>query len=200
MYRRLLFVCVAVLTLLVPSAAAANSIFAFSDRQPNLPEKSVVLTFDDGPSAYTAQILSILRREQVHATFFVVGNQVLHYPGMVHAAYEQGNEIGNHTFTHVNLQSVPDWRIKEELNLDELVIIHETGHETRLMRPPYLGSDNISASNLMFIRKLLGMGYIVAGEDIDTGDWKRPGAPAIVRSATAGGAYCTSTCDWFGSS
>lgn len=168
------------------AAAGASSLYVRTAEPPMFPSKTVVLTFDDGPSAYTLQIAAILQRSRVTATFFIVGNQALRYPSVLRQLYADGDEIGNHTFTHPDLETLPSWRIKEELNLNELIIIGQTGHETRLMRPPYLGSDNLSASSRDLIYSLEEQGYIVAGEDIDTGDWQKPGIAKIIKAATNG--------------
>lgn len=64
------------------------------------PAKVVYLTFDDGPSLNTPQILKILKDEGVHATFFVIGTQIQKYPDLLKQEYAEGNAIGNHTFSH----------------------------------------------------------------------------------------------------
>jgi len=169
-----------------PAITFANNLYLSNGQQPDIPPKTVVLTFDDGPSPYTPKILAILRAEHVSATFFVVGNQAITYPAELQAMYEQGDEIGNHTFTHPNLQTLPQWRVREELNLTELVIIRQTGHNTRLMRPPYLGSDVLNTSSKTLINNLTGQGYVVVGEDIDTEDWRRPDVASITEAAVVG--------------
>lgn len=169
-----------------PAKASASNLYLSNGQQPDIPQKTVVLTFDDGPSPYTPRILAILKAEQVPATFFVIGNQAIRYPDELKTMYDQGDEIGNHTFTHPDLQTLPSWRIREELNLTELLVIHQTGHNTRLMRPPYLGSDVLSASSKTLVHRLVGQGYLVAGEDTDTSDWRKPGKTKIIQAALAG--------------
>ncbi len=171
------------LAVMRPGAAYANNVFLNNGQRPDLPDKTVVLTFDDGPSKYTSKILDILQAQHVPATFFVIGDQAINYPSDLKTMYAQGHEIGNHTFTHPDLSTKPSWRVREELNLTELVIIHETGHSTRLMRPPYLGSDVLSASSQTLVNKLTRQGYIVVGEDVDASDWRRPGTVKIVQAA-----------------
>ena len=186
MLKRLLVVVISISVIASnTSTAFANNLYLSNNQQPQLPDKTVVLTFDDGPSPYTFKILSILQTENVPATFFVIGKQAIKYPAELQAIYRDGYEIGNHTFTHPNLQTMPGWRIREELNLTELIIIKQTGHNTRLMRPPYLGSDVLSASSNELITRLTAQGYVVAGEDIDTGDWSKPGVTKIIETAKA---------------
>jgi len=188
MLRRNILAVILMLLLLTisPARTFANNLYLSNGQQPDIPPKTVVLTFDDGPSPYTPKILAILRAEHVSATFFVVGNQAITYPAELQAMYEQGDEIGNHTFTHPNLQTLPQWRVREELNLTELVIIRQTGHNTRLMRPPYLGSDVLNTSSKTLINNLTGQGYVVVGEDIDTEDWRRPDVASITEAAVVG--------------
>jgi peptidoglycan-N-acetylglucosamine deacetylase len=150
--------------------------------QPDLPEKSVALTFDDGPSAYTDQVLDILRREHVHATFFVIGEQAAGRP-LLRRIYEDGHEIGNHTYTHTDLSGKSWWRQLVELNLTRIVIESQTGHSTRVFRPPYLGSDIVPLGALDVIHHAGNLGYITAGMDIDSDDWRRPGTGLVAQAA-----------------
>ena len=73
-----------------------------------IPDK-VVLTFDDGPNPdWTPQILDILKEKQVHAAFFVIGENGAAHPRLVQRILAEGHEVGNHTFTHPNLGDTPD--------------------------------------------------------------------------------------------
>jgi peptidoglycan/xylan/chitin deacetylase (PgdA/CDA1 family) len=62
--------------------------------------KVAYLTFDDGPSSLTAHVLDILKSNDAHATFFVVGEYAVKYPDIIKQTYSEGNSIGNHTWTH----------------------------------------------------------------------------------------------------
>ena len=100
--------------------------------------RRVALTFDDGPNPrWTPQIAGELRRAGVHGTFFLVGSQAARYPGLVRELVRDGDELGNHTFTHVFLSAVPAWEGHLQIELTEAVISGITGHYTRLLRPPY---------------------------------------------------------------
>jgi len=151
----------------------------------NVPPKTVVLTFDDGPSAYTEKILAILKQKHVHAVFFVVGQEALNRP-ILKQIYDDGNEIGNHTYSHPDLTTMSELRIRAELNVNRLIIESQTGHGTRLFRPPYLGSDSLTQQSEDLIRIVDGYGYLTLDEDIDTDDWRRPGVAHIVKAATVG--------------
>lgn len=70
-------------------------------------KKDIALTFDDGPSDITPEILSILRRDHVKATFFMIGRKVVANPKMAKEVVKEGHEIGNHTYDHVPLNALP---------------------------------------------------------------------------------------------
>jgi len=175
--------------LLFPVVASATGSVYLRDSnnsltQPELAAKTVVLTFDDGPSLYTPQILSILREKGIKATFFVVGKESLSHNGSLSDIYRDGHEIGNHTYSHPDLSSLPDWRLQLELSLNRLIIESQIGHSTRLFRPPFLGSDRLTDRSKGLIEKVDQNGYITAGEDIDSQDWRRPGVNQIIHNAT----------------
>ncbi len=174
--------------LLAPVTAYAQNIYLKDSSnqlvQPALPPKTVVLTFDDGPSKYTTQILSILRQKQVKATFFVVGNQAVERP-LLKQMYDEGHEIGNHTYGHPDLSKLPAWRMRLELNLTRFIIASQINHTSRLFRPPFIGSDSLAApAGSPVITQAADLGYITVGETIDSRDWERPGVAQITRNAT----------------
>ena len=77
---------------------------------------TVALTFDDGPHPFfTPRLLEILRRNRIRATFFLVGSQVLSYPDLAKQIADEGHEIGNHTFTHPNLNFLTPTAIQQEI-------------------------------------------------------------------------------------
>lgn len=75
--------------------------------------KEIALTFDDGPhQVYTRKLLDVLNSMNVHATFFLVGKQVVKYPQLIQLEVMDGDEVGNHTYDHVNLTKIsskPSW-------------------------------------------------------------------------------------------
>jgi peptidoglycan/xylan/chitin deacetylase (PgdA/CDA1 family) len=98
----------------------------------------VALTFDDGPdSRFTPQILAILARENVHATFFMVGANVVKHPQIARRVADEGHAIGNHTFTHPDLIVAAPRRVRSEIERTEQAILRATGIRTDLFRPPY---------------------------------------------------------------
>ncbi|HUE27056.1 MAG TPA: polysaccharide deacetylase family protein, partial [Solirubrobacteraceae bacterium] len=84
------------------------------------PGRRIALTFDDGPSPqWTLRIAAELRRAGVAATFFEIGSQAARYPNIVKTLVHDGDEIGNHTFTHVPLSAVPAWEGRMQISLTE---------------------------------------------------------------------------------
>ena len=101
-------------------------------------EKLAALTFDDGPHPeFTPAILDILERYGVRATFFMVGSSVELYPEIAKEVWERGHAIGNHTYTHpANLELLPDWAIRREVERSAEAIERATGERPVLFRPP----------------------------------------------------------------
>ncbi|HET9102751.1 MAG TPA: bifunctional polysaccharide deacetylase/glycosyltransferase family 2 protein [Solirubrobacteraceae bacterium] len=153
------------------------------------PGRRIALTFDDGPDPrWTGRIAGELRAAHVHATFFEIGSQVARYPGLVHELVRDGNEIGNHTFTHVLLSGVPAWQRRLQLGLTEAAIAGVTGHYARLIRPPYSATpDAVTPLDERVLAQLAGRRYYIVLANFDSEDWKRPGVPAILRNASPPG-------------
>lgn len=128
------------------------------------PDKPMVaLTFDDGPSIYTPEILKTLKKYHARATFFIVGERVSSYASTIKQASRQGCEIGSHSYSHANLGISGVATINKELNKTEKKVKSVLGFHTPVMRPPYgsIGND---------LRKLVGKPMILWS--IDTLDWK----------------------------
>ncbi|MFD3838165.1 bifunctional polysaccharide deacetylase/glycosyltransferase family 2 protein [Streptomyces sp. NPDC058642] len=155
----------------------------------SVPDKTIALTFDDGPNpTYTPQVLEILEKYDVPATFFVVGSMVSRYPGIVKDMVEQGNEVGIHTFTHVDLSYQSDARVNREMQQTQLALAGAAGITTTLFRAPYSSeTDAIDNYSWPVYEKLGEDGYTSVFVDTDSDDWKRPGVSKIVKWATPDG-------------
>ena len=104
-------------------------------------EKVVALTFDDAPRPETTeQLMRILLREQVPATFFVIGKQVERFPTVTQEIDANGFTIGNHTYSHINLKQVPLADIETEYAATNDAVRSLVGHGIEFCRPP--GGDN----------------------------------------------------------
>jgi cellulose synthase/poly-beta-1,6-N-acetylglucosamine synthase-like glycosyltransferase/spore germination protein YaaH len=137
-------------------------------------EGLVALTFDDGPDPrWTPQILDILRRHHVNATFFMIGGAAASQPDLVRRVAREGNEIGNHSFLHPNMAHVGPERVRLELAATQRAIESIIGRSTRLFRPPFnADADPSSDGELMPVWVANQAGYVAAGESIDPQDWE----------------------------
>jgi cellulose synthase/poly-beta-1,6-N-acetylglucosamine synthase-like glycosyltransferase/peptidoglycan/xylan/chitin deacetylase (PgdA/CDA1 family) len=152
----------------------------------SVPAGTVAFTFDDGPDPrWTPRVLDVLRRHHAHATFFVIGSRVNQYPDLARRIVDEGNELGVHTFTHVELSTIPSWQRRLELTLAQNAIVGATGRQPTLMRPPYASEpDALRGPDFDALRDVAAAGYLTVLADHDTDDWRRPGVDAIVHAAT----------------
>jgi len=101
-------------------------------------KKLVALTFDDGPSAaFTPRLLDMLEKEDVKATFFVLGCNVKAHPQVVLQIAEAGHQIGSHTMNHKNLTKLSAAELRREIDATATAIEALTGTRPTAMRPPY---------------------------------------------------------------
>ncbi|HSQ36970.1 MAG TPA: polysaccharide deacetylase family protein, partial [Acidimicrobiia bacterium] len=145
----------------------------------------VALTFDDGPSpAYTAQILTILERYGVPATFFVIGRQASENPALLQRMAAGGHSVQNHTYSHYWLTRYSDGTIYDQLARGNQVIAGATGESPHCFRPPF-GAVNDRVRSVA-----AGLGLTSIMWDVDPWDWKHPGPTSVashVLSRTGGG-------------
>ncbi len=136
--------------------------------------KQVAITFDDGPDAeWTPKILDVLKREQAPATFFLIGIQADKYAGITKRIYDEGHEIGNHTFTHPDISNISHSYMKLELNLTERLFASRLGIRTILFRPPYsVDQEPDTADQVRPLEVTQDMGYVTIGNRIDPNDWR----------------------------
>lgn len=98
----------------------------------------VALTFDDGPHpVYTPQLLDGLKERGVHATFFVVGKNILGNEALLKRMETEGHLIGNHTYSHVKLSELDIARACAEVEKTNALICEVTGKEPEFIRPPF---------------------------------------------------------------
>ncbi|MDF6046084.1 polysaccharide deacetylase family protein [Streptomyces sp. JH14] len=155
-------------------------------RTRSVPDKTIVLTFDDGPDPeWTEQVLDILDDNDVPGTFFLVGSMISRYPDVVRRMVDDGNEVGVHTFTHVDLSYQSTARVTREIAQTQLALAGAAGITTTLFRAPYSStSDAIDNYSWPVYKKLGAMGYTSVLIDTDSEDWQQPGVSDIVKWAT----------------
>jgi cellulose synthase/poly-beta-1,6-N-acetylglucosamine synthase-like glycosyltransferase/peptidoglycan/xylan/chitin deacetylase (PgdA/CDA1 family)/spore germination protein YaaH len=134
----------------------------------------IALTFDDGPDPiWTPKILDILKSENVKGCFFVVGENGQANPDLVKRIVNEGNEIGNHSYTHPNLAEVPLRVTDLELNTTQRMIESLTGRSTRFFRAPYFGdAEPRTPDEVVPTVEAQDLGYISVGLHLDPDDWK----------------------------
>ena len=137
------------------------------------PEKTVYLTFDDGPSTYTEKLLDVLKEHNAKATFFIIGNRGR--TEIIKRAYEEGHAIGVHTYTH----EYKDIYKNEQAFFDDFwatqeVIKEATGSYTRIFRFPGGSANTASRRNKGIMTRLTkimeDLGYRYFDWNISSGD------------------------------
>lgn len=145
-------------------------------------QKEIAITFDDGPKRGTTDVLlDGLKERNVSATFFLIGMQVSGLEDLVQRMDEEGHQIGNHTFSHVNLNTLNEYKQNEEITMCSQNIRQCVEREQVCVRPPY-GEVNEC------LRAWIGAPLILWS--VDTNDWTGKTADEIadyiVNEATAG--------------
>ena len=138
--------------------------------------KVVALTIDDGPSpVYTPQVLRILRRYGVTASFSMIGQNAAAFPGVAREVAAAGHMIVNHTWNHYNLGYMPAVAVQEEISRATDAIHAATGERPGMFRAPY-GVWPPAVFSCCARAGLTPLAW-----SVDPRDWSRPGVRAIVR-------------------
>ncbi|HTZ88191.1 MAG TPA: polysaccharide deacetylase family protein [Solirubrobacteraceae bacterium] len=142
--------------------------------------RDVALTFDDGPGPYTPQVLDVLEREHVPATFFVIGQEIHDFGSSTEREIHDGFVIGDHTENHPMMAHLTAHDQKEQLFEQAARIELLGGRKPHLFRPPY-GSFNTTTFHLLHQMKMLMVLW-----SVDTDDYEQPGVETIVKRALEG--------------
>lgn len=130
-------------------------------------EKKISISFDCAwGTEYTDELLDVLERENVRATFFMVEFWTEKYPEYVKKIDEKGHEIGTHSATHSYMSKLSEEEIRQELTSSSQAIEEVTGKKTQLFRPPYGDYDDL------LIDTAKSMGLYSIQWDVDSLDWK----------------------------
>ncbi|WP_407308714.1 polysaccharide deacetylase family protein [Desulfosporosinus sp. SB140] len=143
--------------------------------------QAIGLTFDISWGEKTAEpILDILKREGIHATFFLSSPWAEKHQALVQRMVKEGHEIGSHGNRHIDLNTLGAGEIENEISTSQQVLERVSGQKVRLIRAPNGAYDNkvISVANKL--------GYRVIQWSVDSLDWKRPGPDAVVNNVLNG--------------
>jgi peptidoglycan/xylan/chitin deacetylase (PgdA/CDA1 family) len=122
------------------SMAPKSQLFGQTFTGSKVSSRQIALTFDDGPSAsHTLDLLEVLDKNRVKATFFMIGRYVLQLPKVAEAVARAGHVIGNHTYTHPNLIFCSPTQVRLQLEECERALAEVVGDHSRLFRPPFGG-------------------------------------------------------------
>ena len=130
--------------------------------------KRVAITFDDGPDRrFTPQVLDILKKHDVKATFFLMGSRVKGLPEITERIHQEGHVIGNHSYWHPKVYAESIERMVWEVEETDKQIQETVGYLPKLFRAPYGGLQR------QHVEKLGEMGKSVIGWTVDSLDWKQ---------------------------
>ncbi|MBM2619484.1 polysaccharide deacetylase family protein [Actinoplanes sp. LDG1-06] len=136
--------------------------------------KVVALTFDDGPHpSYTPQVLKLLRKHHIKATFFVIGQQAAAHPDLIRSIVDDGHTVGTHTWSHADLHRLAAGRVRTEVGRAVDTVAATVGRIPHLFRAPYG-----SWSHTVF-EVCASLGQSSIAWDVDPRDWDNPGAGRI---------------------
>lgn len=141
-------------------------------------EKYVALTFDEGPSNQTEEIIRILQEKGVKATFFVLGDKVASNSAAVRAIAESGNEIGTNAYSDVDLRELGASDLRDQITKGFEAVSDAAGTSTALLRPPF---GEFSEENWAAAMDLVS---VVVTWNVDSGDWLLQGADSVIETVT----------------
>lgn len=145
-------------------------------------DKLMALTFDDGPSDATGNILDVLKSYDAHATFFALGNRMKTYKVTLQRIVDEGHEVASHTYSHKDLSTLDEKGILNQINTTNVNFNSITGEKIKYVRPPY-GSYNSKVLNTVSHPLIM---WNIDTKDWDTRDAKKT-ANTVIKKAFNGG-------------
>jgi len=142
-------------------------------------KKVIALTFDDGPGPYTPQVLSVLERYKVPATFFEIGKEIVEYPQYTQMLAAAGYPVADHTWTHPDLATIPVSEFPYQIDQTQNEIRSLTGQTPACVRPP----DDVWDTTVL--DQIAQRGLTTMSYSIDPRDWSLPGTQTIVDRVVA---------------
>jgi len=124
--------------LFLSTTSLSMNAFAEAYTQPQLSEGKIAITFDDGPSPQTINVLEVLKKHDAKATFFCIGHKLEQYGDIVEQMADAGHTVGNHSYSHDNFfPFYSKSKIISEINKTNSIIEGITGKPNQLFRPPF---------------------------------------------------------------
>jgi cellulose synthase/poly-beta-1,6-N-acetylglucosamine synthase-like glycosyltransferase/peptidoglycan/xylan/chitin deacetylase (PgdA/CDA1 family)/spore germination protein YaaH len=133
----------------------------------------VAISFDDGPDPkWTPKILDILKQKNVKGTFMLIGAEAAENIGLMQRIAREGNEIGNHTYTHPDISEISQQQTDLQIKLTERLFASKLNVQPLYFRPPYdIDEEPETDDQAGPIVPIQNQGYIIIGSKIDTNDW-----------------------------
>ena len=133
----------------------------------------VAISFDDGPDPkWTPKILDILKAKNVKGTFMIIGAEAAENIGLMQRIVREGNEIGNHTYTHPDISEISNRQLDLEVKLTERLFASKLGVQPLYFRPPYdIDEEPDTDDQAAPAWRIQQEGFIIIGNKIDTDDW-----------------------------
>lgn len=135
--------------------------------------KELAISFDDGPDPqWTPKILDILKEKHVKGTFMLIGEEAAQNVSLMRRIVREGNEIGNHTYTHPDISEVSPRQLALEVKLTERLFECKLGIQPLYFRPPYdIDEEPDTDDEAAPVVKIQRQGLTIIGNKIDTDDW-----------------------------
>lgn len=137
-------------------------------------KREIALTFDDAPDThFTPLVLDQLKRMNVKATFFIVGNRAEKHPDIVKRIAREGHAIGNHSYSHPNFNNLSDQAFRKEIQKTDQILQRLIGYKPVIIRPPY---GNITEGQIQW---LISQKKKIINWNVDSLDWKNLSAEQV---------------------
>ena len=133
----------------------------------------VAISFDDGPDPkWTPKILDVLKQKNVKGTFMLIGAEAAENVGVMKRIVREGNEIGNHTYTHPDISEISQRQVDLEVKLTERLFASKLGVQPLYFRPPYdIDEEPETDDQAAPVVHIQHDGYTIIGSKLDTNDW-----------------------------
>jgi peptidoglycan/xylan/chitin deacetylase (PgdA/CDA1 family) len=161
--------------LMANATFAADNVKADTSVHTTPDKGTVALTFDDGPNPqYTREILAILKKNDIKATFFVVGSNAKAHPDVIKEIKDQGHVIASHSMTHPNLTKLSDAKLSYEISEPSVILNGILGEKPKCLRYPF------GASNEHVREQIREHGMMPVPMGFNSFDYERPGTQKII--------------------